>query len=163
MLWIGIDTAEILRFYFLYPEWNLNKRDVVAHETGHATPIVHHSDIYERYGDVVYQWISPGTVVPGLGTWYGRQLCGYQLPEQFFVGKAHNRMSGDETCIMRYPNPPRCVYPQLGVLFECAPSFIDAFDFCRTARGSSFNAGHHCAGRAIVGNCRGQLQVNDRQ
>jgi hypothetical protein len=137
----------------------------VAHELGHAACIKHHGGTPNFSFDGDNQTIYPssaGAQKKGALVSSNTTIGGYTLPHEFWVGKKGNNESGDEDCIIIYPNPYGAVYPS-GNDYEAVPKNAHnrSIYFCSTKKGSSYNANGKCAGDATSGNCHGQIRVND--
>jgi hypothetical protein len=92
------------------------------------------------------------------------EVCGKNLPAEFWIGNKNYRMSVNHQCVMKYLHRSDAVYPSGGG-YECVnlttnPETRDLF--CSDATGTGTNAGNRCAGNALRGNCTMQLFVNDK-
>jgi hypothetical protein len=71
------------------------------------------------------------------------------------------QQSGDVNCVMKY----MWLFDHYsdGDFFQCWPaSDRDGTIFCTSRSGTGFNAGGQVGGDADVGNCLGQIRVNDK-
>ncbi len=141
----------------------------VAHELSHSTCVWHHgeapwgftrfysdrestngmlaSTYYEFFRDVL--WMDECT------------LCGRRLPSDFRFHPKGAQQSGDVDCVMKY-----CgffeVYLEDGV-YKCWPANDpQGTGWCTSKAGTGYNSGGLVGGDATVGNCLGQLRVNDK-
>jgi hypothetical protein len=134
--------------------------EVVAHELGHAVGMRHHgqSRTYREW------WLPPAPAdetTRARGKRHtGPELCGIVLPAEVLFGRKHNQTSGNVTCLMRYPHWGRAFEQEDGSV-DCARRNPVHDMFCRSRRGTGFNAGNRVAGDADKGNCKAQLVVND--
>jgi hypothetical protein len=137
----------------------------VAHELGHSCGVWHHADPNEDGKETT---IYPSGVLNTLAFWRTKssqsEVCGKTLPAEFWIGHKHNRMSGNAQCVMKYLHRYDAVYPSGGG-YDCVDLTANPENrelFCNDSTGTGCNAGDHCAGNALRGNCSMQLFVNDK-
>ncbi|MBI2095530.1 MAG: hypothetical protein HYT89_05135 [Candidatus Omnitrophica bacterium] len=138
-------------------------QSTVAHELGHGVGMRHHGDLPSPVTQTVYPpsagWIR--RLFSYVHPW--PTICGgIVLPRDLSVGQKHNQASGMVPCLMRYNYWGR-LYPQANGQLDCIPHpEPQQTTFCASPAGTVFNSGDSCAGTASVGNCKGQIIVNDR-
>jgi len=143
--------------------------DLVAHELGHSVGMHHHGDSpwdisKDPNSDEFKEEIRAmtgglGDLLPGR-VHSGSTLCGKTLPALFSVGEKGDQSSGDTSCIMRYRHF-KDVYKQDGGDYDCMPYGLSRALFCDSPAGTGPNGFDRTAGDASVGNCKGQIIVND--
>jgi len=139
---------------------------VADHELGHAVSMQHHGNrawsggsFFKEtmiYPDTWGNYLMWRTVAPGT------TLCGCPLPHYFVIEtERHTQLSGDDTCIMRYPYAANTIF-HIGGNWECVETDPHkTLIFCTSPTGTGLNANGHAAADAAVGNCMGQIDIND--
>jgi hypothetical protein len=143
------------------------------HEMGHAVGMHHHGDRAWINGNFyTTTTVYPPTIGSRVKSFFGLgdgkifgpgpQLCDKDLPADFIIETQKGiQTSGDDLCIMRYHYGPDTVYFVNGS-WECVGNDPgNRFIFCDSPAGTGINANGHAAGDATVGNCLGQMIVND--
>lgn len=133
----------------------------IPHELGHGVGMRHHGEL--EWTDETEE-IRPMTggvsdLLPG-HVHSGPELCGKTLPAEFSIGEKGDQASGHAHCIMRYTYW-RDVYEQAGGDFDCMPQGLARQIFCDSPAGTGPNGFGRTAGDATVGDCKGQIVVND--